>query len=142
MTHEDLIVQVLGDQLIKSPLKPSLHPDEQSFGFIENEDRVLHDASLEHFYHCRETGETPMSFEKAGPHKHLFFEAAKVKVAIVTCGGLCPGLNNVIRSLVNQLYYRYKVKDTIGIQYGFEGFIHKFKHPKTRSLWFCCQLLN
>jgi 6-phosphofructokinase 1 len=129
MTHQDLIVQMLGDQSIKSPLKPSLHADRHSFGFIENEDRVLHDASLEHFHHCRQTGETPMSFEKAGPHKHLYFEADKTKVAIVTCGGLCPGLNNVIRSLVNQLSYRYKVKDIIGIRYGFEGFIHKYKHP-------------
>jgi len=129
MTHEDLNVKVLGDRLVKSPLKPSLHTDGQSFGFIENEDRVLFDASLDQFYRCRETGETPISFEKAGPHKHLYFEAAKTKVAIVTCGGLCPGLNNVIRSLVNQLNYRYKVKSIVGIQYGFEGFIHKYKHP-------------
>lgn len=129
MTHEDLIVKVLGDRLVKSPLKPSLDKDEQSFGFMENDDRVLHDASLAHFKYCRETGEIPMSFEKAGPHKHLYFEAAETKIAIVTCGGLCPGLNNVIRSAVNQLYYRYKVKNIIGIQYGFEGFIHKYKHP-------------
>lgn len=129
MTHQDLIVQILGDQSIKSPLKPSLHPDRQSFGFIENEDRVLFNASLEHFHQCRQTGDTPLSFEKAGPHKYLYFEAAKTKVAIVTCGGLCPGLNNVMRSLVNQLSYRYKVKDIIGIRYGFEGFIHQYKHP-------------
>src|SRR5665811_588698 len=129
MTHQDLIVQVLGNRLVKSPLKPSMDTDDQAFGFIENGDRVLYNASLEHFKHCLETGETPLSFEKAGPHKHLYFEAAKTKVAIVTCGGLCPGLNNVIRSLVNQLYKRYNVKDIIGIQYGFEGFIHKYKHP-------------
>jgi len=129
MTHEDLIVKLLGDRSIKSPLKPSMDTDGQSFGFIENEDRVLYDASLEQFMQCHETGKTPMSFEKAGPHKHLYFEAAKTKVAIVTCGGLCPGLNNVIRSIVNQLYFRYKVKNIVGIQYGFEGFIHKYKHP-------------
>jgi 6-phosphofructokinase 1 len=128
MTHEDLMVQTLGDQTIESPLKPSLRPDDQSFGFVEKEDRVLYDASLAHFFHCRENGETPLSFEKAGPYKQLYFDAAKTKVAIVTCGGLCPGLNNVVRSLVNQLHYRYKVKDVIGIQYGFEGFIHAFKH--------------
>jgi 6-phosphofructokinase 1 len=98
MTHEDLEVKVLGKRTIKSPLKPSLHPDDGlSFGFIEKADRVLFDASLEHFKHYQETGETPISFEKAGPHKHLYFDPAKTKVAIVTCGGLCPGLNNVIR---------------------------------------------
>jgi 6-phosphofructokinase 1 len=100
-----------------------------SFGFIENHDRVLFDASLENFKHCQENGETPISFEKAGPHKHLYFDAAKTKVAVVTCGGLCPGLNNVIRSVVNELYYRYNVNQIIGIQYGYEGFISKYNHP-------------
>jgi 6-phosphofructokinase 1 len=50
-------------------------------------------------------------------------------VAIVTCGGLCPGLNNVIRGLVMQLYSRYGVKRTVGIKYGYEGFIPKYGHP-------------
>jgi len=129
MTHEDLEVKVLGKALIKSPLKPSFHHDSLSFGFIEPGDRVLFDASLEHYKHCRHTGETPLSFEKAGPHKHLYFEPAAAKVAIVTCGGLCPGLNNVIRSLVNQLFYRYNVNQIIGIKYGFEGFIDRYNHP-------------
>ena len=129
MTHEDFKVKVLGDRTIKSPLKPSFHSDSLSFGFIENHDRVLFDATLENFKHCRESGETPLSFEKAGPHKHLYFDASKTKVAIVTCGGLCPGLNNVIRSIVNELYYRYNVNRIFGIQYGYEGFIPKYNHP-------------
>ncbi|MBN1972597.1 MAG: ATP-dependent 6-phosphofructokinase [Sedimentisphaerales bacterium] len=129
MTHEDFRVKILGDRTIKSPLKPSLHPDGLSFGFIEKEDRVLFDASLEHFNYCRETGETPISFEKAGPHKQLYFYPAKTKVAIVTCGGLCPGLNSVIRSLVNELHYRYNVNQIIGIQYGYAGFIASNNHP-------------
>jgi 6-phosphofructokinase 1 len=129
MTHKDFEVKVLGRQTIKSPLKASVHPEGASFGFIENDDRVISDASLEHFKHCRETGETPISFEKAGPHRRLFFEPIKTKVAIVTCGGLCPGLNNVIRSLVNELHYRYDVNRIIGIQYGYEGFIPGYNHP-------------
>jgi len=128
MTHEDFKVKVLGKPTIKSALKPSFHHEGVSFGFIENHDRVLLDASLENFQLCQERDEKPISFEKAGPHKHLYFEAAKTKVAIVTCGGLCPGLNNVIRSVVNELYYRYNVNRVIGIQYGFEGFISKYNH--------------
>jgi len=129
MIHEDFKVKVLGERTIKSPLKPSFHPNGLSFGFIENHDRVLLDATIENFSHCQNTGQKPFSFEKAGPHKHLYFEASKTKVAIVTCGGLCPGLNNVIRSTVNELYYRYNVSRIIGIQYGFEGFISKYGHP-------------
>lgn len=129
MTHEDFEVKILGKAIIKSPLKPSFLPDGLSFGFMENHDRVLFDASLEHFMHYRETGETPISFEKAGPHQHLYFDHTKTKVAIVTCGGLCPGLNNVIRSIVHELYYMYKVKQIVGIQFGYEGFIPKYNHP-------------
>jgi len=129
MTHADFKVKVLGARTIKSPLRPSTHPDGLTFGFIEKHDRVLYDASLEDFNRCLQAGETPVSFEKAGPHKHLYFDASKTKVAIVTCGGLCPGLNNVIRSLVNELYYRYQVTRIVGIQYGYEGFISSYKHP-------------
>lgn len=129
MNYEDFEVKVIGNGVRRSPLKPSINQDETSFGFIENEDRVLMDASLENFNRCHETGETPISFEKAGPRKHLYFDSHETKVAIVTCGGLCPGLNNVIRSIVNELYYRYKVNQIIGIQYGFEGFISKYNHP-------------
>jgi 6-phosphofructokinase 1 len=129
MNQRDFNVKSLGPKTTKSPLKPSFHPDGASFGFIENDDRIVLDASLEHFNHCKETGEIPVSFEKAGPHRQLFFDPAKTKAAIVTCGGLCPGLNNVIRSLVNQLHYRYNVSRIAGIQYGYEGFIPKYKHP-------------
>jgi 6-phosphofructokinase 1 len=128
MKNEDFEVKVLGKGTYLSPLKPTFHPDGLTFRFIEN-DRVLYDSSFDVFKHCLKTGEIPFSFEKAGPHKHLYFEAKNTKVAIVTCGGLCPGINNVIRSLVNQLYYRYKVNKVIGIQYGFEGFIDKYHHP-------------
>jgi len=129
MNQEDFEVKVLGNGVKRSPLKPSVNQDDSSFGFIENYDRIIMDASLGNYNRCRATGETPVSFEKAGPHKHLYFDSHETKVAIVTCGGLCPGLNNVIRSIVNELYYRYKVSQIIGIQYGFEGFISKYNHP-------------
>jgi len=128
MTHEDFEVKVQGRTTIKSPLKPTFHPDGQSFRFIEN-DRVLLDSSVEQFKKYINTGIIPVSAEKAGPHKLLYFDPKHTKVAIVTCGGLCPGINNVIRSVVNQLYYRYKINKVIGIQYGFEGFISRYNHP-------------
>ena len=128
MKHEDFEVKILGKGTFLSPLKPTFHHDGLSFRFIEK-DRVLFDSSFDIIHHCLKAGEIPFSFEKAGPHKHLYFEATKTKVAIVTCGGICPGINNVIRSLVNQLHYRYNVNKVIGIQYGFEGFIDSYQHP-------------
>ena len=62
-----------------------------------------------------------IKFLKAGPREMLFCDPRKAKVCIVTCGGLCPGLNVVIRELVMCLYYNYEVKDIYGIKWGFKG---------------------
>ncbi len=129
MKHEDFIVKELGKAAIKSPLIQFLHNGNIAYDFVKDTDRILYDPSLDSFIENSKSGSLPISFEKAGPKEYLFFEPAKTKVAIVTCGGLCPGLNNVIRSIVNQLYYRYGVSRIIGIQYGFEGFIPEYSHP-------------
>ena len=96
---------------------------------LNDTERILFDVSSDIFSKCKETGEVPVSFEKAGPRENIYFEPAKTKVGIVTCGGLCPGLNNVIRSLVNELYYRYGISRVLGFKYGYEGFISKYNHP-------------
>ena len=59
--------------------------------------------------------------EKAGPRQHIYFEPGKTTAAIVTCGGLCPGINNVIRGIVMALHYFYGVPRILGIPYGYEG---------------------
>lgn len=60
-------------------------------------------------------------FEKAGPRRKLFFEPARTRAAIVTCGGLCPGLNNVIRSVTRELRRGYGVGTVLGIRGGYRG---------------------
>jgi len=129
MKQDDFMVKTLGKNNVKSPLLQTPRIDSPSYKFISEEDRILYDNTLEGFKHHFESGEEPISFEKAGPHGNLFFEPAKTKVGIVTCGGLCPGLNNVIRSLVNQLNYRYGINRIIGFQYGYEGLIPSYNHP-------------
>ena len=58
-------------------------------------------------------------FEVAGPRQKIFFNPQETRAGIVTCGGLCPGLNNVIRSLVLQLYHGYGVREILGtVQFG------------------------
>lgn len=127
-TKDDFIVKTLGEPKVKSPLVQSPRTNSKRYKFITDSDRILHDTSLDHFKECLEKDIEPISFEKAGPREFLFFEPAKTKVGIVTCGGLCPGLNNVIRSLVNQLYYRYGISRILGFKYGYEGFIPKYNH--------------
>jgi 6-phosphofructokinase 1 len=129
MKYEDFFVTSLGKGGVVSPLKHTQRAESPVYKFVDDSERILYDASLENFNRCKDTGEMPVSFEKAGPRESIFFEPAKTKVGIVTCGGLCPGLNNVIRSLVNELYYRYGIGRVLGFKYGYEGLISKYNHP-------------
>jgi len=127
MKYEDFLVSSLGKGDVVSPLRHTRHAENPVYKFVDDDERILYDVSLHHFRKCIETGEPPVSFEKAGPRENIYFEPAKTKVGIVTCGGLCPGVNNVIRSLVNELYYRYGISPVLGIQFGYEGLILKLK---------------
>lgn len=60
-------------------------------------------------------------FEKAGPRERLAFDPSRSTAAVVTCGGLCPGLNAVIRSLFLELHYNYGVPRVLGVRDGFLG---------------------
>src|SRR3954451_11269930 len=69
-----------------------------------------------------EIGAEPgLQFELAGPRAKLFFDAKQTRAGIVTCGGLCPGLNNVIRSLFLELHYGYGVAEVLGFRGGYGG---------------------
>jgi 6-phosphofructokinase 1 len=73
-------------------------------------------------------GEKTYYFEQSGPLEKIFFEPNKVVAGIVTCGGLCPGINDVIRAIVMELHYRYRVRRILGFRYGYEGLVKKFNH--------------
>jgi 6-phosphofructokinase 1 len=62
-----------------------------------------------------------LSFELAGPRARIFFDPEQTRAGIVTCGGLCPGLNNVIRSLFLELHFAYGVKEVLGFRGGYQG---------------------
>ena len=62
-----------------------------------------------------------MSFELAGPRAKLFFDPSQTRAGIVTCGGLCPGLNDVIRSLFLELHHAYRIREVLGFRGGYQG---------------------
>jgi 6-phosphofructokinase 1 len=70
-----------------------------------------------------EPGVEPLSFERAGPRQTIHFEPSKVTAAVATCGGLAPGLNNVIRSLYLELTENYGVPRVLGIREGYRGLV-------------------
>ncbi len=120
MADINTTVPVLGECLYESPLKIPQ--------FISEGERVIIDVEYARVEKVFREGGAPPAFENAGPRRKIYFDPAKSRAAIVTCGGLCPGLNNVIKSLVVQLYYQYGVKDILGVQYGYEGLAPSFGH--------------
>jgi len=127
-TVEDLQIDSLGAATIPSPLGLSTEYGDNIVNYCADSESVLYELDRDRILEVIERGEQIPAFEKAGPRDKIYFDPAKTRVAIVTCGGLCPGINNVIRSLVMELHYRYGVRTIYGIKYGFQGFIPKYGH--------------
>jgi 6-phosphofructokinase 1 len=115
----DATIQTLGVAKIPSPLNYCR--------FIGQEETLSLQLTEEEADLSVSAGE-PFVFEKAGPRAKLYFDSSKVKCAIVTCGGLCPGINDVIRAIVMDAYHHYHVASVIGVRYGLQGFIPKYGH--------------
>lgn len=125
---EDFKVPTLGEREYKSPLRLASSLGTGIGSFLPDGARTRYQVEL----FPGEPVHDDILFEKAGPRELLYFDPSETKAAIVTCGGLCPGLNNVIRSLVLALYHNYGVRDLYGIRYGFCGFNPKTEHPPIR----------
>jgi len=102
-------IPILGPARFQNPLQS------QRNIFVEDGSRVLLASMLD------ELQDPPATFELAGPRRTIFFNPAEIACGIVTCGGLCPGLNDVIRSVVMTLSYSYGVKRIYGFRYGYAG---------------------
>ena len=118
--ESDFQVENLGEARIPSPMT-----DER---FIEDEDRVLYTTSTLALETFIESGRKPFSFEKAGPRSKIYFDPSKLRCGIVACGGLCPGINDVVRAIVLSLHHSYGVHTVWGFRYGFEGLVPAYKH--------------
>jgi len=129
MNPEEFLVSELGSRTIPSPLNLSHTKGDGVYDYIDDAERILYDVSYINLKKNQETGINPISFEKAGPLAKIYFDPSKTKAAIVTCGGLCPGLNDVIRGVVMQLQERYGVENILGIKYGYAGLVPESKLP-------------
>jgi 6-phosphofructokinase 1 len=123
----DAEIETLGEPKILSPIS-RWEKSAKSQNFVSDHDKVLIDVKFERLIKTVKAGEIPPSFEMAGPRNKIFFDPGKLRCAIVTCGGLCPGLNDIIRSIVLELHYSYGVQNIYGIRYGLQGFIPKYGH--------------
>jgi 6-phosphofructokinase 1 len=96
--------------------------------FVGEEDHVLYHTDPNKIEPFFKAGHQPPAFELAGPRSKIYFDPSKLKCGIVTCGGLCPGLNDVIRAIVMGLHYHYGVRTVFGLPYGYEGLSYKYGH--------------
>jgi 6-phosphofructokinase 1 len=128
MENYDFSISMLGEPHINSPIVLSKKMDDNIANFATDDQFIQFDISAH-------PGTTFGPYTKqnlielAGPREKILFDPAKVNAAIVTCGGLCPGLNDVIYSVVMSLWHRYGVRRITGIQYGYRGLLPEFGIP-------------
>lgn len=126
----DFSIPTLGARTVNSPLPLSTIYGDNRCNFVPDSQRMKYvvSDSLNTPLNNHRSVHQEYVFETAGPREHIFFEPPKTTCAIVTCGGLSPGLNNVIRSIVMELHFHYRVHRILGIRYGYEGLNPAFGH--------------
>jgi 6-phosphofructokinase 1 len=118
-------IQTLGPCNHESPLSLNEVCGDRIGNFVSDGVRVRHQVELL----PGAAHDDATFFEKAGPRQDLFFDPRQTRAAIVTCGGLCPGLNNVIRSAFLELHHNYGVREVLGIRNGYQGLTAKAPAP-------------
>jgi len=128
ITADNTRIETLGPCTVPSPVRLSAHAGTGQGQFTPNSAKVCYEAE-------RETGEQlpgDIFFEKAGPREKLFFDPKQTRAAIVTCGGICPGLNNVIRSAFMELHHHYGAPEVLGLRYGYASLNPAVGEPPIR----------
>jgi len=124
---DDLNIDNLGPRQFPSPAwQRDFAP--QGDGWHADGDRIVLNDHMDSVREAMKIDIDPPSIEMAGPRGEIYFDPAHTCCAIVTCGGLCPGINDVIRAIVMQAHFVYGVRHILGIQYGYEGLDPSFKH--------------
>ena len=118
----DLTIEKLGSSTIESPLQNKRQ-------FVEDDEKVLIYSHSENLKAYEDSIKKLPVFERAGPRRKIFFEPKNLNCGIVTCGGLCPGLNDVIRTITLSLIWQYKVQSVFGFRYGYVGLTPKAPEP-------------
>jgi len=113
---QDTVITVLGEPKYHSPLREKKW-GARGVSFVSDKAQARYQAEIG-VAHERPAD---VFFEIAGPRAMIFFKPPETKAAIVTCGGVSPGLNNVIRSAVHELTMNYGVREVLGIRYGYQG---------------------
>ena len=129
MNRYDLSVDSLGEAKLTSPIQMSDADGDGCADYVSDDERILYCIDTVKDKSGNRKPISPDTVELAGPRQKIYFNPAHVHAAICTCGGICPGLNNVIRAVVRCLWYRYNVRRISGIKYGYQGLLPTSKEP-------------
>ncbi len=102
-------------------LGPALFDNPKKGRYVDDSSKSLVSSFLDDVIFYNEQGLTPPAFELAGPRQKIFFDPQKTKVGIVSCGGMCPGINAVIRGIYYASMAEYKIQQVIGYRGGYDG---------------------
>ncbi|MDR2897383.1 MAG: ATP-dependent 6-phosphofructokinase [Spirochaetaceae bacterium] len=123
----DFSISELGPRKIESPIKLSKVYGDDIANYVEDDQYVHYNIDVYNDATPEQIADSQANImQKAGPREKIYFNPKHVHAGICTCGGLCPGLNDVIRSVVRCLWNRYGVRRISGIQYGFKGFLPEY----------------
>ena len=122
MADLDFRVPRLGEEKLLSPITYSTVDGDWVANYVRDDEFILYDIAVEASETSRQFGVQEL-LQVAGPREHIYFSPGHVHAAIATCGGLCPGLNDVIRAITRCLWYRYGVRRISGIRHGYQGFL-------------------
>ncbi len=119
-TEAEFSVRRLGECAVHSPIQLSKVNDDCIANYVTDDQRVVYQIDV-----VANAGHMALEqaglFEKAGPREQIYFDPTRVHAAVLTAGGLCPGLNDVIRSIVMTLWHRYGVRQIDGLRFGYRG---------------------
>lgn len=118
----DFTIEQLGECKVPSPIELSREHGEFRANYVRDTSFVRYKVNVFDVNSTENERTKGNLLQKAGPREYIYFNPAHVTAGICTCGGLCPGLNDVIRAIVRCLWYRYGVKRIRGFRFGFKGF--------------------
>lgn len=124
----DFTVPSLGPCNIPNPIGYDTGHGILPVKYVDDSEAIVYNVYANKGQDCPEYDPAEL-MEKAGPRQKIYFQPTHVHAGIVTCGGLCPGLNDVIRAVVRNLWYAYGVRRISGIQFGYKGFLPEYGYP-------------
>lgn len=126
MVGPSFLISDLGKTEVKSPIALSKRFDDMMANYVRDDEFIINDVNVT--LNTSKAYTKSEVIEKAGPREYIYFNPVTVRAGIITCGGLCPGLNDVIRAIVMTLWHQYGVRSIAGIRYGYRGMLPEYNY--------------